>query len=244
LQLSLIYFWRAFLWLAEPMAEAHLDSVTKLQRCLTPKQVAACLNRWRNLLICCWQEDDPVTGPAARRMREIVRAALWRDIVGFIPVYTGFLMFGLRFGAYHTNLPVLQFLKLPGSGFELWWLIPVATAVADYVEDACHLRYLSLDERGAHPSLLLTLFSSIMTAIKAVGFFGALLCTLIAIVAGTFEAAADLTDWRAKFAILMSTALLIPALLFVVGLLMQLASRPAKTQSGGIKNMSKAVGAD
>jgi uncharacterized protein (DUF2235 family) len=244
LQLSLVYVWRAFLWLAEPMAQAHLDSVTKLQRCFTPKQVAACLNRWRNLLICCWQEDDPVTGPAARRMREIVRAALWRDIVGFIPVYAGFLTFGLWFGAYHTKLPALQFLKLPGSGFELWWLVPVATALADYLEDACHLRYLSLDEKGAHPSVLLTLFSSAVSVVKSAGFFGALVCTLAGIVAGTFEAASDLTDWRAKFAILMSSALLIPILLFVAGLLMQLASKPTKTQSGGIKKMSKAVGAD
>jgi len=244
LQLSLIYFWRAFLWLAEPMAQAHLDSVTKLQRCFTPKQVGACLNRWRNLLICCWEEDDPVTGPAARRMRDIARAALWRDIVGFIPVHTSFLMFGLWFGAYHSKLEVLQFLKLPGSGFELWWLIPMAIALADYLEDASHLRYLRLDENGEHPSVPLTLFSCTMSAIKAAGFFGALVCTLAAIVAGTFEAASDLTDWRAKFAILMSSALLIPILLFVAGLLMQLASRPAKTQSGDMKKMSKAAGAD
>jgi hypothetical protein len=116
--------------------------------------------------------------------------------------------------------------------------------VADYLEDVCHLRYLSLDEKGEHPSVLITLFSSIMSAIKAVGFFGAIVCTLAAIVAGTFEAATDLTDWRAKFAILISSALLIPILLFVAGLLMQLASKPANTQSSGMKKMSKAVGAD
>jgi len=46
-------------------------------------------------------------------MRDIARAALWRDIVGFIPVHTSFLMFGLWFGAYHSKLEVLQFLKLP-----------------------------------------------------------------------------------------------------------------------------------
>jgi uncharacterized protein (DUF2235 family) len=244
LQLSLIYFWRAFLWVAEPMAQAHLDSVTRLQRCFTPMQVGACLNRWRNLLICCWQEDDPVTGPGARRMRDIVRAALWRDIVGFIPVYTGFLMFGLWFGAYHTKLEVLHFLKLPGSGFELWWLIPVAIALADYLEDACHLRYLRLDEKGAHPTVLLTLFSCTMSAVKIFGFVGALICTLAGIVAGTLEAASDLTDWRAKFAILVSSALLIPILLFVAGLVAQLVSRPAKIRSDGMKKMSKAVGAD
>jgi uncharacterized protein (DUF2235 family) len=242
LQLSLIYFWRAFLWVAEPTIQAHLDSVNRLQRCVTPKQVAACLNRWRNLLICCWQEDDCVTGPAARRMRDIVRAALWRDIVGFIPVYTCFLMFGLWFGAYHTKLEALRFLKLPGSGFELWWLIPVTAALADYLEDACHLRYLRLDENGERPSLPLTLFSCTMSAVKAICFIGALVCTLAGIVAGTFEVALDLTDWRAKFAILMSSALLIPILLFLAGLLM--ASRTAKTPSGGVKKMSKPVGVD
>jgi predicted branched-subunit amino acid permease len=177
-------------------------------------------------------------------MRDIVRAALWRDIVGFIPVYTGFLIFGLWFGVYHTKLEILQFLKLPGSGLELWWLLPLAIALADYLEDACHLRYLRLDEKGEHPSIALTLFSFTMSALKTVGFAGAIVCTLAAIVAGTFEAASDLTDWRAKFAILISTALLIPILLFVAGVIAQLASGPTKVRSGGIKKMSKAVGAD
>lgn len=244
LQLSLIYFWRAFLWIAEPTAQAHLDSVIRLQRCFTPRQVGACLNRWRNLLICCWQQDDPVTGPAARRMREIVRSALWRDIVGFIPVYTSFLIFGLWFGAYHTNLKVLQFLKFPGSGFECWWLMPVTTALADYAEDACHLRYLRLDEKGRRPSYLIALFSCTMSAVKALGFVVALVCTLAGIVAGTFEVASDLTDWRAKIAILMSSALLIPVLIFIAALLIQLVIRPSKTQPGGTRKLSRAAGAD
>jgi hypothetical protein len=50
LQLAGIYFWRSLLWVAEPLTEANLGSIAKLQLCATPAQVATCLNRWRDSL--------------------------------------------------------------------------------------------------------------------------------------------------------------------------------------------------
>jgi hypothetical protein len=217
LQFASVYFWRAYLWTAEPMAQANLDSIVRLQLCATPSQVRNCFDRWRRMLECRWCSEDPVTGPAARRMRDVVGVALWRDIVGFIPVYTSFLMFGLWFGASYSGSNLLALLQGPGSGIAWWWLIPVIAAAANYLEDASHLTYLRLHARDAQPSAALTLFSSLMLAMKAVAVTVALAGAIAAIVVGTFDAASNLSGWRAKFAILVSSVLLLAIALYIVG---------------------------
>jgi hypothetical protein len=88
-------------------------------------------------------------------MRDVAGVALWRDIVGFIPVYTCFLMFGFWLGAYHLSWDLLKNLQLPGIGMAWWWLIPVIAA-ANYLEDACHLTYLRLHAKSAQATWALT----------------------------------------------------------------------------------------
>jgi uncharacterized protein (DUF2235 family) len=217
LQFAFVYFWRAFLWTADPMAKANLGSIVRLQLCATPRQVRNCLDRWHRMLVCRWRPEDPVAGPAAARMRDVVSVALWRDIVGFIPVYTCFLMFGLWFGAYYSDSNLLELLQGPRNGLAWWWLIPVIAAAANYLEDVCHLAYVRLHARGAQPSLVLTIFSSLLFAIKAASVTIALVGALGALVAGTLRVSSDLADWRAKCAILVSSAFLLAIALLVVG---------------------------
>ena len=91
LQLSLIYFVNALTWAGEPMVRARLGSIVPLQLCFTPGQVKTCLGGWCTML----------RGHASAScvMSAVVREAIFRDIIGFIPVYTGVFAFGLWFGA-------------------------------------------------------------------------------------------------------------------------------------------------
>ena len=79
-----------------------------------------------------------VTQCTGCRMRAIVRETLYRDIIGFIPVYSLVFAFGLWFGAWQLGWTWLQ---------SLWLIVPLTAATADYSEDICHLRYLRLHQR-------------------------------------------------------------------------------------------------
>jgi hypothetical protein len=186
LQLSLIYFVNALTWAGEPMAKARLGSIVPLQMCFTPNQIKGCLDRWCRML----------RGHAAATsvMTAVVREALFRDIIGFIPVYTGVFALGLWFGASQLQWPWLT---------PLWWALPLTTALADYGEDLCHLRCLRLHEKRQVPSIVLALLSAVMTWIKLVGFFGAAALTAWIITAATYRIyeVPDSYGWRGFIAL-------------------------------------------
>jgi hypothetical protein len=81
-------------------------------------------------------------------------------------------------------------------------------AVADYFEDLCHLRYLSLHEAKRVPSLVLTTSASLVTSIKFAGFVPAFLITLYGMAAANWQLLFETPDWR-------SVAVLLLALLFI-----------------------------
>jgi uncharacterized protein (DUF2235 family) len=170
LQLSLIYFVNALTWAGEPMARARLGSIVPLQMCFTPAQIKGCLDRWCTRL----------RGHAAARcaMSAVVREALYRDIIGFIPVYTGVFTFGLWFGYSELGWSWLQ---------TLWWLLPLTALAADYSEDLCHLRCLRVHEKGRTPSLSLALLGSVMTWIKLAAFIAEGVLTLVVVAAATLR---------------------------------------------------------
>jgi hypothetical protein len=189
LQLSLIYFVNALTWAGEPMAKAHLGSIVPLQMCFTPGQIDSCLDRWCTML----------RGHSATRcvMSAVVREALYRDIIGFIPVYTGTFTFGLWFGYSQLGWSWLGV---------LWWALPLTALLADYGEDLSHLRCLRLHQKGACPSLGLALVGSVMTWVKLIGFFGAGALTLAIVTAATariYEAPTGY-GWRGLVALAIS----------------------------------------
>jgi uncharacterized protein (DUF2235 family) len=218
LQCALVYFWRAWLWTAKPMAKAHLGSILSLQVCITPSQVGRCLDRWYRMLQLRWEERDPT---AVDRLRDVVGEALWRDMVGFIPVYTAFLVFGLWFGALRLHWSPPGFLQTPGIGNAWWWLIPAICAAANYLEDACHLTFLRLPVPGSKPGWPLTVLSGAMFAVKAVTFAAALAITAWAVMAGTFQVSVQCLDWRAKSAILISGGFLLAIAVYLTGLVIR-----------------------
>jgi uncharacterized protein (DUF2235 family) len=220
LQLGGIYVWRSLVWVGEPLAQANLGSITDLQKCATPSSVIKCLSRWRDLLANTKQPDDAPNGAPAVHVREILRHALWRDIIGFIPVYTAFLLYALKFATlvhFEDWAALISWLPFDGlaetirpkvvpvMGF--WWVLPVLAAVTDYAEDICHLRYCRLYEQDPSrvaPSAGLAMFSFLMTSVKDLAFTAAAVIAILSVLAGTHASLSQVADWRAKFAIVLT----------------------------------------
>ncbi|HYL77673.1 MAG TPA: DUF2235 domain-containing protein [Bryobacteraceae bacterium] len=220
LQLTYIYLSRARGWAAEPLNKANLGSITKLQLRFTPAAVTSVLDRWQSMLQCRWGDQEKAKIAAQQRLDEILRESLWRDMWGFIPVYSGTLLFGLWFAATYLS-DVFGFLNWPGQGLALWWMIPAICAATDYLEDICHLRYVALHGAGHAPPAPLTLFSSSMSTIKDTGVTVGLLVTTGAILYGTWTTRM-VSDWRPKVNILITTAFLLVAAVGVIGKLVYL----------------------
>jgi uncharacterized protein (DUF2235 family) len=228
LQLLGVYFWRALLWAGEPLGRANLGSITKLQKCPTPKQVTACLNKWRDQLAYTAKPDPSPMGQPARNVRNILRESLWRDMIGFIPVYTMFLLFGLKFATLVDSkdwaavfgwIPIDGLADFANSKVQFWWVLPLLAAAADYLEDFTHLRYVKLYENEPEhsaPSPILTPFSFLMTLIKDVSFVTAGIITLLGALAGTHAMFSQVADWRAKFAIVLTALGCVGLILLIV----------------------------
>jgi uncharacterized protein (DUF2235 family) len=201
LQLGLIYFANALTWAGRPMTKAYLGSIVRLQLRVSPQRVKECLDRW------CLMLSGPQSHTAGCRMRAIVRETLYRDIIGFIPVYSLVFAFGLWFGAWQLEWAWLQ---------GLWLVVPLTAATADYIEDICHLRFLELHERHQAPSLLLTWLGSAMTLIKLIAFIGEGLLTFVIVIVATLQihSAPQLYGWRG----LLVLAVSIGTLTIVAGL--------------------------
>ena len=186
LQLALIYFVNALTWAGEPMVRARLGSIVPLQLCFTPGQIKKCLEGWCTML----------RGHAAAKcvMSAVVREALFRDIIGFIPVYTGVFAFGLWFGASQLGWAWME---------TVWWAVPLTAAIADYGEDLCHLRCLRLHQKNRHPSVGLALLGASMTWVKLAGFTAAALLTLAVLAAATVRIyeVPDAYGWRGLVAL-------------------------------------------
>ena len=140
-------------------------------------------------------------------MCRTVSEALWRDIIGFIPVYSLVLGFGLWFAAKPLEWMWLRTpLHLGSFAIPLWLLIPITTAVADYIEDYLHLHFLRLHTQARTPRPGLTAFASAMSLLKMAGFVSATLLTVGAIGEGSWRSAlfSDQVGWRGFLAFSIS----------------------------------------
>ena len=192
LQLSLIYFANALSWAGRPMTRANLGSIVRLQLRTSPGRIKDCLDRWCTML----SGQRPHKADACR-MRAIVRETLYRDIIGFIPVYSLVFTFGLWFGASQLGWMWLQ---------AFWLVVPLIALSADYIEDVCHLRFLRLHERNEYPSILLTWLGAAMTCIKVAAFSIEAALTFVIVIAATLRIheAPQLYGWRGLLALMVS----------------------------------------
>ena len=199
LVLACLYYQNSFSWVGEPLAKARLNSIVKLQFSFTPKAVTNCLTRWSQTL-----ERDPLPGDppsnvgetkqskAARLLADLVGESLWRDVLGFIPVYTYFFIVGIWFAQTHLHwLSGQTRIWFPGDllGLKPWHWLPLLVAGADYIEDAIELRIVRRFGRGETPvtNPLLSFVAAVATLTKFVGFFTCLSISLCAILAGAWR---------------------------------------------------------
>jgi uncharacterized protein (DUF2235 family) len=233
LQVGAAFGLRVIGWVREPLFTANLKSETTLQFCFTPTQARNCLEQWRNALAAP-SDTKPYDGPAARAMRATVAEGLWRDVLGFIPLYFLVSAFGLWFAARQLSWVWLNTMLI---GCPLWLWLPLGAAILNFGQDVCHFRYLRLYPRGKAPSWPLTLASFATTILKFVGHIAATILTVGAIVWGTWRLAnAAGIGWRGTTAFAIS---LISALVFLVGVIIKIrrtqlkpASPPASPPEG------------
>jgi len=128
----------SFTWTGAPLTSAGMGSIEALQKAATPDEVAACLQRWA---------ADERSEAGRGLLRPVVRS-LWRDMFALIPTYTLVLFVGVWL-ALSLRLDLagekiwLEQLALTGPW---WWIaagLALACAVADYLEDALHLHFVS-----------------------------------------------------------------------------------------------------
>jgi uncharacterized protein (DUF2235 family) len=175
-QLAIVYLIKATAWVGGPMTSANLGSITALQKPWTPAGVKACLDRWCKMLGDHHDEKASECGMCA-----IVGEALWRDVLGYIPVYSIVFGFGFWFGT--TQLGWANWWPPLNC---LWFVVPLTTLVADYIEDICHFHYLSLHAKRKDPAAWLTVASRLSTQVKYFGVFIEALATLAAILCATW----------------------------------------------------------
>jgi hypothetical protein len=202
LQLALFYFANALSWAGRPMTRAYLGSIVRLQLSTSPRRVQACLDRW-----CSMLSGRRPHKSSRCRMRAVVRETLYRDIIGFIPLYSIVFTFGLWFGARQLGWEWLE---------NVWLALPLAAATADYAEDLCHLWCLRRHEHDKRPTLLLTWFGAAMTWVKLLAFTTEALLTFVIVIAATLrvDEAPAVYGWRGMVAVAVSTV----AATIVIGL--------------------------
>ena len=220
LQLGLGYLTRAFTWVEEPLNKANLGSITELQKPATPQGIQGCLNRWCKML---GDHHDPQAAECG--MTAILRQALWRDVFGFIPVYSLVLGFGFWFAAFQLGWQA----HWDAFGI-LWWVIPLVTAVMDYLENACHFHYIALHEKRAMPNGLLTRLSFAATWVKNIGFSIQSVVTIVALFWISYEIAKRPQDygWRGLIGLAVTTGTTLTIVgLWIWGQIYQLMNRHA-----------------
>jgi hypothetical protein len=167
LLIALAYLARSFGWVAEPFARINTGDFLSLQLARTPDQLRELLESWRLRLTLPGEPEDKADGPAARRIRGAIAEATWRDVIGFVPVYTLVLGYGL---AMATDWANLRWFNQPVGPAPLWFWIIVGTALADLSEDWFHFGYLAAHAEGRTPTRLAVGVSWTLSMLKSVGF--------------------------------------------------------------------------
>jgi uncharacterized protein (DUF2235 family) len=217
LQLALIYFANAFSWAGRPMARAYLGSIVRLQLSISPQRVQACLDRW-----CTMLSGRRPHKSSSCRMRAVVQETLYRDMIGFIPLYSIVFAFGLWFGARQLGWAWLE---------NLWLAIPLTAAIADYAEDFCHLRCLRRHQHDQRQTLILTWFGAAMTWVKLAAFGAETLLTFVIVIVATLriDDTPALYGWRGVLAVAVSiTAVTIVAGLAIWSIVYRLSKKASK----------------
>jgi uncharacterized protein (DUF2235 family) len=167
----LLVFLAAKAWCGGPMTDAGLGSIVQLQRTSDAEAAQGLLLVW--------------AGGKNRQLLAPVARTLWRDILGFIPIYALVLFAGTWLGLSIWSAPIPEEQLIRGI---LGWnrhcllpavLVPLLCAAADYVEDVVHLRYLEAFPNA--PSQNSVRVARYATMAKFVFFFIGLVATTLGV---------------------------------------------------------------
>lgn len=202
LQIALLYLGKALDWIVAPMSKANLGRLTRLQLCCTPNQVRQRLDDWRTKLTCAWEPALERDERAARNVRRIVGNALWRDTLGFVPLYAAVLALGLWMAVTQYEWTWLSWLKEIWLGKPVWFWIVAITAVADWIENGAHGIYLRRFSLSGKPNWLLVLVGLLGTGIKFIGLIAASGITAVVLAVASWDVIMTLEPltWRAAIA--------------------------------------------
>ncbi|HEX6033991.1 MAG TPA: hypothetical protein VFY83_06125, partial [Anaerolineales bacterium] len=162
--------WLSFLavksWGAVPMNDAGVGSIVKLQLQTSSENVL-------KYLVRCAAGERNIMG---RHLLAPVARSIWRDIFGFIPIYSLLLFMG-SWAALSWLEPGEKVFGFFSSGWPLTRaaILAVACAVADWMEDAIHLHYLKTFPNK--PSQILVWLATGLTWIKFLLFGIGILAT-------------------------------------------------------------------
>ncbi len=173
MQLAMFVLMLAFQWVGKPMSELRSDlgSIVRLQFAFSKNRVVDLFEQWSRKLCRHWAGEDKLTHLGWNNVQAVLRESLWRDLIGFTPIYT--IVFGtiMWIGSTVPGPNFWSFLYessfVPGVQ---WWVLLIAvTAIADYIENTIHLNHIRNYTKDKISSVL-TGFGFLATLIKFAGF--------------------------------------------------------------------------
>lgn len=241
-KLPLVYLlWGVFIvltsWVGKPIRNAKLPDRTtlKLQGVFSYSQLTSLLGGWVEKLSRKWmtERDESVLKTnfslereyssvekhkllAWLRLKEVLRLTLWRDILGYTPIYSlvfGGILFVGSMICYDDQPPVvvkaIELIKAYGLS------LIIVTAVADWIENVIHLNYIRSLEKEAFPRFL-PMFGILATGVKFIGFFTVAFLSLMITIALMKGAILNPKGWWYNLTAIMTYVLLLSAMVGVI----------------------------
>jgi uncharacterized protein (DUF2235 family) len=182
--------------------EANIGSILKLQTRLTSTQLTTLFNAWFKQFHRTWltdedknelqqvsfsgkssetneKLDDQIKDPNCKKavawlnLREVLRKAIWRDTLGFVPLYSFIMGVILCIGStvFCENLVSEQ---------PFWLYLVLFTAFFDWLENGIELVHIHKHPLGGSNTATVIL-GALFTFLKFIGFFTAVLVSVIVI---------------------------------------------------------------
>lgn len=200
-------------WVNEPLQNARLGSIVRLQLCPTAARVQQQLTQWRDALERRPMRNDPPddldpTQRASALLGRVLGQSLWRDSLGFVPLYTALFVVAGYFAHSHG---LCSWLKAPTE--VAWWCVgvPLAIAALDFVENIAHGWFVRRFVAGEAIPTWAAPLSALATLTKTIGFVVGLVAVHVAIFAAAVRLCVDTTlataGWRGAATVLLAAAI-------------------------------------
>jgi hypothetical protein len=200
-------------WVNEPLQNVRLGSIVRLQRCATAARVRQQLTQWRDALVRRPMRNDPPDGldptqRASALLGRVLGQALWRDSLGFVPLYTALFVVVAYFAHGHGLCSWLT-----GRPDAAWWCVGVPLAIAglDLVENSAHGWFVRWFVAGAGIPAWAAPLSALATFTKTLGFVVGLVAVHAAILQAAVRLCVDTQlaapGWRGAAAVLLAAAI-------------------------------------